>query len=159
MLYFAYGANLNNAGMKWRCPKATPIKNITLSNWRLVFRGVADIEPSLGHSVQGVLWHITPECEASLDRFEGYPTLYTKDYFLVSTKVDEQGNCVESEEVMVYLMMRDTYGAPFHGYLDTIQEGYLEHGLDLTNLDAAVEYSSCHELQDPYVPKRYRTSA
>ena len=158
MLYFAYGANLNNEGMKWRCPKATPVKSIELPNWRLVFRGVADIEPSLGHSVQGVLWHITPECEAALDRFEGYPNLYTKDYFLVSTKIDGNGHCVSSEEVMVYIMMRDGYGSPMAAYLDSIREGYRQHDLDRNALYDAVDHAADERNQEPYIPKRYRNS-
>jgi hypothetical protein len=42
MLYFAYGSNLNIAGMAQRCPAAKPVSRFLLPNARLVFRGVAD---------------------------------------------------------------------------------------------------------------------
>ena len=76
--YFAYGANLCLEGMKWRCPAAEPISGFELEGWRLVFRGVADIEPSEGSKVSGALWRVTPQCIRALDRFEGYPDLYGK---------------------------------------------------------------------------------
>ena len=159
MLYFAYGANLNNDGMAWRCPSATPIKSLVIKDWRLVFRGVADIEPSLGDQVQGVLWDITAQCEKALDRFEGYPNLYTKDYFTVSTKLDSDGNVLESESVLVYRMLRVGYGMPMSGYYDTIKTGYLEHGLDSRYLDQAVHHSIDHKEQNPYIQKRFRDIA
>ena len=43
-LYAAYGSNLNKSQMKRRCPDSSPYVGIVLKNWRLVFKGVADIE-------------------------------------------------------------------------------------------------------------------
>ena len=43
-LYFAYGSNLNLTQMANRCPQAKQLGSAYLPNWRLVFRGVADIE-------------------------------------------------------------------------------------------------------------------
>ena len=77
-LYFAYGANLNLAGMNYRCPNAKPIKKLILQNWELGFSGVATIKPKLGSHVHGALWLLTKKCEDSLDVFEGYPSLYRK---------------------------------------------------------------------------------
>lgn len=156
MLYFAYGANLNNRGMAFRCPNAVAIKSLVLQDWRLVFRGVADIEWSLGDKVFGVLWDITLKCERSLDRFEGYPNLYTKDYFTVSTKLDGNGNVIESERVLVYRMLRQGYGMPMSGYYSSIKDGYISHNLDLEYLEKAVDHSIAEENQDPYIPKKYR---
>ena len=79
--YFAYGANTNNENMKYRCPLAINLGKLILPDYRLVFRGVADIEPYAGSSVQGVLWEITEDCEKSLDVYEGYPHLYRKESF------------------------------------------------------------------------------
>ena len=44
MLYFAYGSNLNKQQMSIRCPKAKALGAAYIVGWRLVFRGVADIE-------------------------------------------------------------------------------------------------------------------
>ena len=64
-LYFSYGSNLNVSQMASRCPNAIQLGSTYLPNWRLVFRGVADIEPS--RNVDDLLpvgvWEITDECE------------------------------------------------------------------------------------------------
>ena len=76
MLYFAYGSNLNQEQMSGRCPDAKPLGKFTLENWRLVFRGVADIEPHEGSLLMCGLWDITSRDEKNLDRYEGFPRLY-----------------------------------------------------------------------------------
>ena len=43
-LYAAYGSNLNKAQMQKRCPKSKPFGAIVLDEFRLVFKGVADME-------------------------------------------------------------------------------------------------------------------
>ena len=43
-LYAAYGSNLNKAQMQKRCPKSKPFGVIVLDEFRLVFKGVADLE-------------------------------------------------------------------------------------------------------------------
>jgi hypothetical protein len=58
-LYFAYGANLNLQGMRFRCPAARPVSAFLLHDWQLAFSGVATIQPQLGASVPGALWEIT----------------------------------------------------------------------------------------------------
>ncbi len=50
-IYFAYGSNLNRAEMGIRCPDAEPLVPAELVDWRLTFRGVADIEPAGGRTV------------------------------------------------------------------------------------------------------------
>ena len=77
-LYFAYGANLNIENMAQRCPSAVAIEPFYLHDYRLMFSGVATIEPALNARVPGALWAITEACEKSLDVFEGYPWLYRK---------------------------------------------------------------------------------
>ena len=98
MLYYSYGANTNIDNMAYRCPKAKVVSSLVLPDYRLVFRGVADIEPANYNQVQGVLWDITSECENSLDIFEGVASgLYRKEYFCIKI-----GGKVE--EVMFYKM-------------------------------------------------------
>ena len=81
MLYLAYGSNLNKKQMSRRCPKAIPLEGVVIEDWKLVFRGVADIEPSKGSMLSAGLWRITEDCEKALDSYEGYPHLYDKIYF------------------------------------------------------------------------------
>ena len=71
-LYGAYGSNLNVAQMGLRCPNANRAGTMKLNNWRLVFRGVADIEPSDGESVELGLWQITEECLEALDSMKAF---------------------------------------------------------------------------------------
>ena len=84
-LYFAYGSNINLDQMDRRCPNAQVVGPVVLENYKLLFRsntrnaGVATIRPHKGRKVHGLLWKITPECEKSLDIYEGYPRLYEKE--------------------------------------------------------------------------------
>lgn len=90
--YFAYGSNMNLDQMAYRCPAASVVENVKLEGYRLTFcgrgkgSGVATILPEEGSQVEGVLWKITPECEKSLDFYEGYPHLYGKEPVLVQGK-------------------------------------------------------------------------
>ena len=131
-LYFAYGANTNIEGMAFRCPNAKRVGSIVLPDYKLVFRGVADIEIEYGAEVHGVVWEITDECEKSLDRFEGYPHLYGKSSFPVKL---EDGTI---DDVMFYKMNRTGYGLPTEGYYLTIKEGYRANSLPTSALYAAL---------------------
>ena len=79
-LYFAYGSNINLEQMDYRCPDATVVGPVVLENYELLFRrgGFATIAPKEGGRVHGLLWSITPECERSLDLYEGYPRFYDR---------------------------------------------------------------------------------
>ena len=131
-LYFAYGANTNIDGMAYRCPAAKLVGTIALPDYRLVFRGVADIEWKQGEQVHGVLWDITEQCEKSLDRFEGFPTLYGKGYFPVKL---ENGDVLD---VMFYKMNRGGYALPSEHYFNTIKEGYRANSLPSKALYASL---------------------
>ena len=134
-LYFAYGANLNLEGMRFRCPGAKPIGVMMLDNWRLSFSGVATIQPETGARVAGAVWSITQECEDNLDVFEGFPYLYTKMH------VTQDG-----ETFMVYVMNDDPPAPPARSYYETIAQGYRDWGLSLDSLQQAREqvYLECN---------------
>lgn len=132
--YFAYGANLNVEGMRFRCPQARPVARIELNNYQLVFRGVADLISKKGSKATGVIWNITKECEKSLDRFEGYPFLYGKKFF----EVELNGKV---EEVMFYYMLKRDFDFPNKPYYETIKGGYVDFCLDLDFLDNALLYT------------------
>ena len=65
--------------MKRRCPTAEVLGTSTLHGYRLVFNGVATIEPDPDSSVPVLLWDIKPADEIPLDRYEGYPQLYRRE--------------------------------------------------------------------------------
>ena len=127
-LYFAYGANLNLSSMAQRCPDARPIREFYLRDWCLEFATHATIRPEPGGLVPGALWELTPDCEASLDSFEGYPVYYDKQTFLL-----------DGEEVMFYVMQDPRPAVPQDGYLLTIARGYSDWSLDHYWLWQAVE--------------------
>lgn len=134
-LYFAYGANTNQYEMQYRCPHAEPLGVVSINDHRLVFRGVADVEPIEGGIVRGALWSITKECEAALDIFEGFPTLYTKAYFHLNWSGRDR-------QVMLYIMRSDWgYSPPSEGYRDTIAEGYSQFGIKERQLTEAVAHA------------------
>ena len=56
MIYIAYGSNMNIEQMKRRCPKATPIGKGILKDYKLVFKGVADVIKSTGDEVPIAIW-------------------------------------------------------------------------------------------------------
>jgi len=145
-LYVAYGSNLNMSQMQIRCPAARPMGPVVIDGWRLVFRGVADIVPAEGHQVMGGLWEITEDCEAALDRYEGYPNLYGKHHFSM-----EDGN-----EVMTYVMISGGIRLPVDPYFHTIEQGYEDFGLDTDTLWAAWR-SACRNADGGgHTPVRYR---
>ena len=123
--YFAYGSNMLEAGMDYRCPQAQKIGSWTLPNHKLYFAGVADITPSEGDSVVGALWDITPSDEEGLDIYEGYPYLYDKHWH---------------EDIMFYRLVNDESTDDGHiyipevFYLNSVLRGYDDFGIDRTNL-------------------------
>lgn len=130
--YFAYGANTSVDSMAQRCPDAVRVGRGTLDGYKLSFRGVASIERDEG-SMQGAVWAITRKCEKSLDRFEGYPTLYIKRRVPVLVN-DRRIEC------MVYVMNtwrrhRD-YPSPY--YHNLLREGYQDFRMPYAQIAEAL---------------------
>jgi len=138
MLYLAYGSNLNIKQMKIRCPYAKPSGTFYMPNYRLVFRRVADITKSEGAKVPIGVWKITKQCEIALDRYEGYPTLYRKEY--ISLKQNDK-----RVTAMFYIMNDESYEyMPSISYLKTIEQGYKDFKLNLEYLNNAEKNSRKH---------------
>jgi gamma-glutamylcyclotransferase (GGCT)/AIG2-like uncharacterized protein YtfP len=133
-IYFGYGANTNIDAMALRCPAARRIGTGILREHKLAFRAVADIEVSEGTIVHGALWVITPECEASLDAFEGFPHLYDKKSVNVTYE-----DC-DDLEAMVYVLRRKTaFKPPAADYAKLISQGYRDFSIPMSQLSDAVE--------------------
>jgi gamma-glutamylcyclotransferase len=155
MLYFAYGSNLNLRQMQHRCPDAVPLDKYMLRGARLVFRGVADVISDEGGTAPGGLWRITPDCEARLDRYEGYRPddpdggMYSKEILLLDDLPDGE------TELMLYTMNSTGIYPPSEGYYSGIVDGYRDFGLPLAPLRLALKHS--HDAKHPSHVERRRT--
>ena len=156
VLYFAYGSNLSERAMQFRCPGAVKVKALTLIGAKLVFRGAADIEVTddPNDTIEGGVWQITKKHERTLDSYEGAsrrnPDVgsYRRTFF-------ELGEGADAKEVLVY-KMNDTGVAPPSGrYYDLIVEGYGDFGLDVAKLVQALEQSWINKAHSERTRKRY----
>ena len=139
-IYAAYGSNMNIEQMAMRCPKAKVIGTGILKDYKLTFRGlgscgVANIEPYKGGKVPIVLWNITPLCEEALDRYEGYPSLYTKQDVVVILK---DKTVVKAMAYVMTKRYESLPSEPSKRYLDTIISGYKANRIPIKPLTEAV---------------------
>jgi len=133
--YFAYGSNLHLPQMTVRCPDCVPVASCKLPRWRLVFRGVADVERGKkSEAVLGAIYKISERDESALDRYESFPHLYRKEYF------DAKLADGEIISVMFYKMNATDYGQPSKGYFDTIADGFIHWGLNTQRLETALRW-------------------
>lgn len=141
-LYFAYGSNMNLEQMAYRCPSAEVVENVHVEGYRLAFcgrpsgNGVATILPEEGSHVDGVLWRITKECEQSLDYYEGYPHLYSKEIINVKNSDGKE------RDVTVYTInepYKSQSSIPSQVYLEGILEGCRENGIPENAVQEAAE--------------------
>lgn len=137
-LYLAYGSNMNQTQMAFRCPTAEVVGTGELKGYELLFRGaprgaVATVEPKEGGTVPVLLWKISRADEQALDRYEGYPRFYGKQML----QVEMDGKEVNA---MGYIMTPGHgFGIPSDGYADVIWEGYEQCGLDTKPLEDAID--------------------
>lgn len=131
MKYVAYGSNMNIEQMTRRCPKAKPIGKAILEDYKLEFRGVANIIKQKNAKVPVAVWEITEECEKALDRYEGYPRLYRKEY--VKLKINGK-----EETGMVYVMNYKGIAPPNKYYYDVIEQGYKDFSVNTKPLEKAL---------------------
>lgn len=89
--YFAYGSNLAPNVMARLCPEHRFLGVARLNGYRIAFTrrsvrtgtGVADIVAEPGSTVWGVLYEISDEDVAILDRKEGHGWAYMRELFTV----------------------------------------------------------------------------
>ena len=150
ILYAAYGSNLNKAQMKRRCPDASAYTAISLENWRLVFKGVADIEKDNNSNLLLGLYKITKHCEKKLDIYEEYPNVYKKHYF--TKKVNGK-----KVYIMLYIMnSKFSYSIPTLKYFEVIKEGYENWGFKSDSLFAAGYHSIKNNTLEGYKSKNWK---
>ena len=142
-LYFAYGSNLHLEQMLERCPDAEPVTQAILRGYELVFKGnyrgygVADVVPASPSSVvYGALYKVSKRDIESLDRYEGYPRLYTRKTVTVET-------CEGKRKCFAYVMQLGyKYTLPNTHYFRTIWVGYQNWALPTDYLMEALKRTS-----------------
>ena len=127
-LYFAYGSNMDEAQMEFRCPGARLLRKVTVPDYtfRIDTRGVASIIPKRGAEVTGLLWEIDKYHIQSLDRFEGIKGGY---YRKVGLPLVIEGH---TDSAIAYLSNSscDGHNTPKPGYMEKIVRAAKDHGFD-----------------------------
>lgn len=138
MYYISYGSNMNIAQMAYRCPNTKIYGNAKIYGWKLVFNYHADIIETGNKDdfVPVVIWKLDNEMDKySLDRYEGYPSYYTKRK--ITAVMDKTGKEVKA---MVYVMADRRKGIypPSVEYFNGIKEGYIANRIDVEPLYNAI---------------------
>lgn len=148
-LYIAYGSNLNKRQMRVRCQYARPLGKFMLTDARLVFRGVLDVEYWPGEKVPCALWSVNKSDIAALDRYEGVSGgLYYKERGIVIKYLGKPRN------TLMYLMRSEGIFPPSQQYVNTIRKGYKDFGLDKTKLNEAIARSFLSKSPDAQTRSR-----
>ena len=144
IFYGCYGSNLNKDQMSRRCPYAKPVGVAYLKDYALVFDRVASIVKIKGEQVPIGVWLISEYDEMFLDRYEGYPHLYEKEYF----KLDIGGKKIST---MIYIKNDiSSFEEASQLYINTILQGYKDFNLDTSYLYNAIDRSL--ELEGIFSP-------
>jgi Gamma-glutamyl cyclotransferase, AIG2-like len=143
--YFAYGSNMSSEQMSVRCPDAVKVGLATLVGYEFMInkRGVAGVIKKQGASVIGILWTISINDKATLDRCEGADRPdgpYSLEEIAVNT---ENGPVV----ALVYIAKNTCLGSPREGYLERIVNAAVDHGIDQGYVDFLKESRMAHERQ------------
>ena len=127
--YLAYGSNLNLNQMRRRCPNARKVGSFLLKGYELEFRYYLTIKKNQNAEVPLGIFEIDDKDELSLDRYEGYPTHYRKEYL----EVELNGKTIKA---LVYIMNEKIRGVmvPDTFYLRVCLEGYKDFGFDTSYL-------------------------
>lgn len=138
--YIAYGSNMDEGQMAYRCPTARLLGRTELEDYRLLFKGsktgaYATIEPEKGSRVPVLVWTIEKEDEKRLDRYEGYPVFYYKK----DLEINLAGKRVTA---MAYIMDESReYGKPSEGYYGVMERAYRKYGFPMEILTEAYKIS------------------
>ena len=124
MKYIAYGSNMVQEQMAYRCPDARLVGMGYLPSARLEFYLHATVERSRSKDAQVpvAVWEISEADEAMLDRYEGYPSYYIK--------AERTVRMTDGSEIrgMIYLMNQKRVAPPTRGYYEGIRRAYLALG-------------------------------
>ena len=144
-LYIAYGSNMDEEQMAFRCPTATLVGTAIVEGYELMFKGsrtgsYATIEPKEGSIVPVLVWEIGQMDERRLDYYEGYPNFYYKKMLEVQIKG-------KMKRAMVYIMDEQRkIGVPSAGYYRILEQAYEKFGFEGDVLEQALK-NSIEEVQ------------
>jgi gamma-glutamylcyclotransferase (GGCT)/AIG2-like uncharacterized protein YtfP len=125
--YFAYGSNMDMSRLSNRGVNPITRNKGTLKNWKLKFNkkasagdwSFANIEPSEGDTVEGLVFTIKESDLKLLDKFEGAPRHYRREILIVETYTEEI-KCItyvaQPEHIMEGLL-------PLEEYMDFLIKG------------------------------------
>lgn len=125
--YFGYGSNLWLDQMRRRCPSSKHIGVAILHDWKWIIcdRGYANVIPSPGDRVWGMVYILSAIDEAYLDQNEGVPDIYEKHLInveLLPTK--ESGVNGGAVEGLVYVdVKRTNAGEVVEEYIYRMNQG------------------------------------
>jgi len=97
--YFAYGSNMSPHRMKERNCDIISTKRGVLQDYKLTFdkksskikdTGFATVIPKNGEDVEGILYELDEKSLLILDKFEGYPSHYTRKELNILTEFGSQ---------------------------------------------------------------------
>lgn len=143
--YLAYGSNLNINDMNNRIKNVKVVGTTILENYRLVYKGSSDnysyltIEYQEGKIVPLGIYEISFFDELKLDRYEGYPSLYHKEY------LDIQIDGKKSKGLIYVMNDGFSYHIPLSSYIDTCKKGYQDFNFCPEVLDEALEYTKLNK--------------
>lgn len=132
IFYFAYGSNMSRDRLEHRVGKVVKMGLYTLQNYKLVFdtggwNAYANIVPSTGDQVEGVLYQLRDSQISTLDLHEGWPGLYQKFFFLDGGEIVFGYWTPPSSD---YKARKDA--KPSLQYINFLLDGAAENGLKMT---------------------------
>lgn len=155
LLYFAYGADLNEALLRRRCPDVRVVGSASLRGFGIAFAGASrtwggatlTLVPTAGARVDGVLYLVSHLELADLDRRQGCPRVYER----VTVRVADDGSAVADAHAYC---MRPLFaiGQPSEAYFDLVAREYHRLGFDPEPLVVALDRAA----SSPRLPGRAR---
>ena len=164
-IYFGFGSNLWLHQMITRCPSSTYLGVARLPSYKWIIndRGYANvvsypstINSEYAHTVFGLVYSLLPTDEARLDRNEGVPHAYTKEYLPCDFWASKDGKGIDvshepterGKKMLVYIdRKRVTGDRPKEEYVYRMNRG-IE---DAIRMGVPEEY--VEEVMRPYIPK------
>jgi len=156
--YFAYGSNLDTEQIAKRTPYAKFVGRVALKNYKLTFvtynytwkGGVANIEPSEGDVVYGILWHFTDDMLTKMDRYEGHPHKYVRHDVQVQNLSSNTNGLPQELTAAAYEIQNKWDVHKFYpsgeNYYEQIKAGYEKYQFPLVLLEEAQKYSTEHKV-------------
>jgi gamma-glutamylcyclotransferase (GGCT)/AIG2-like uncharacterized protein YtfP len=135
--YFAYGSNMDMSRLSTRGVNPITRNKGTLKNWKLKFNkkasagdwSFANIEPSEGDTVEGLVFTIKESDLKLLDKFEGAPRHYRREILIVETHT-ETVKCVayiaQPEHIVEDLLPTKEYMGFLLNGAKMLSDGYQE---------------------------------